>query len=122
MSYNKSKPFIWKDGDSPLPQKRNFKTKNWSSAVYSTASLATFMWPLRSMGIRSLFSLTKSQVDCGLDLKPSERYTQGQSFSSNIDEMSTGKPTTLLISQTKCCLATSSPNVLSNAVILSLFY
>ena len=70
------------------------------------------------MGIRSLFSLTKSQVDWGLDLKPSERYTQGQSFSSNIDEKSTGKPTKyLLISQTKCCLATSSPKVLSNAII-----
>ena len=78
--------------------------------MYSTASLATFMWPLRSMGIRSLFSLTKSQVDWGLDLKPSERYTQGQSFSSNIDEKSTGNPSPRLTSYTKRC--TTSSNIL----------
>ena len=68
------------------------------------------MWPLRSMGIRSLFSLTKSQVDWGLDLKPSERYTQGQSFSSNIDEKSTGNPSPRLTSYTKRC--TTSSNIL----------
>ena len=36
------------------------------------------MWPLCSMGIRSLLSLTKSHVDLLLDLKPSERDTKSK--------------------------------------------
>ena len=41
--------------------------------------------------------------DVGIEVGDEDlKDTQGQSFSSNIDEKSPGKPTTLLISQTKC--------------------